>query len=365
MFVAPAHVAARLPAPVGSDGDDTGNPGLDLSNPRHARAIYLDLLGRTPDLDELQLAAGSSPSMMLRLLCGTHGFWQHWYEEQLYYFLLLDNFRPHDPGPGQRLPDLLASGDLDVCSALRATVGSSAFHRANPGNDTFVSVVFEQLLGMTVQKQPALLEAGKRMYDGHGASLWGQSGKSQSDVVRIAAAQPAFIERFVEREYSRFIGRAPGRKEAQRWSSELAHDPGLYADLVMGWLLSPAYGDRLQRLRRKSNRQFLQGLFVDLTGRPPDVETLERCRRALSAVADAGPLRSVIARVLLRADTLDLPSRDSLPVDDLVIHVFRRFLGRSPSPHEMDTFVTIFEQCECETDTLVRAVTTHWEYQYY
>lgn len=344
-------------------GSDSG--GLDLTNPRHVRALYLDTLGRTPDGDELELAMSSRPSMLLRLLCGSIGFWQHWYEEQLYYFLLLDNFRPHDPGPGQRLPDLLAAGEISALEAVRATVLSSAFHRANPGNDTFVSVVFEQLLGMTVQREPALLEAGKRMYDGHRASLWGQSGKSQSDVVTITCDQPDFAERFLDREYSRLLGRAPARGELRRWTAELRAAPGDFPQLVIEWLLSPEYSDRLQRLRRKSNRQFLQGLFVDLTHRPPDDETLERCRRALSAVADAGPLRSVIARVLLGGEHIDLPGRDDLPVQDLVVHVFQRFLGRQPGPNELETFITIFEQCECETDTLVRAVTTHWEYQYY
>lgn len=348
-----------------SSVDGSENEGLDLTNPRHVRALYLDTLGRTPDGDELQLAAGTSPSTLLRLLCGSLGFWQQWYEEQLYYFLLLDNFRPHDPGAGKRLPELLSASEIDALQAVRAIVASSAFHRANPGNDTFVSVVFEQLLGLTVQREPALLEAGKHMYDGHRASLWGQPGSSQSDVVTIAAAQPAFVERFVDREYRRFIGRAPSRTELRGWTAELSDEPGRYPRLVMGWLQLPAYGARLQKLRPKTDRQFLSGLFVDLTGRAPDGETLERCRRALSAVADAGPLRSVIARVLLRDDAVDLPARDELPVDDLIQHLFRRFLGRSPGVDELATFSTVFEQCDCEPDTLVRALITHWEYQYY
>jgi hypothetical protein len=339
--------------------------GLDLSIPRHVRALYLDTLGRTPDADELELAAATRPSTLLRLLCGSHGFWQHWYEEQLYYFLLLDNFRPHDPGPGKRLADLLAAGELDAAGAVRVIVSSSAFHRANPGNDTFVSVVFEQLLGMTVQREPALLGAGKRMYDGHRASLWGSTGSSQSDVVTIACAQSAFVECFVAREHGRITGREPSRDDLKRWTRDLIDHPEGFSELVRQWFLSETYALRLQRLRRKTDRQFLQGLFVDLTGRVPDGDTLARCRRALSAVADGGPLRSVIARVLLQSEDVDLPARADMPPDSLVALVFRRFLGRDPDLEEEALFVNIFEQCGCETDTLVRAVTTHWEYQYY
>ena len=36
-------------------------PALSLSDARHVRALYLDLLGRTPDEDELALARGSQP----------------------------------------------------------------------------------------------------------------------------------------------------------------------------------------------------------------------------------------------------------------------------------------------------------------
>jgi hypothetical protein len=339
--------------------------GLDLSIPRHVRALYLDTLGRTPDVDELELATSRHPSLLLRLLCGSHGFWQHWYEEQLYYFLLLENFRPHDPGPGKRLAERLAAGDLDATGAVRLIVASSAFHRANPGNDTFVSVVFEQLLGMTVQREPALLGAGKRMYDGHRASLWGMSGNSQSDVVSIACAQPAFVEQYLAREHQRITGRAASRGDLRSWTADMRDNPDGFPDLVRQWFLSDTYASRLQRLRKKTDRQFLQGLYVDLTGRSPDGDTLDRCRLALSAMADGGPLRSVIARVLLRLDEVDLPARADMSPDSLVLHVFRRFLGREPDAEEQALFVNIFEQCDCETDTLVRALTTHWEYQYY
>lgn len=345
-------------------GDDLP-PALDLSDARHVRALYLDTLGRTPDAGELELAAGTRPSILVKVLTRDPAFWEHWYEEELYYFLLLDNFRPEQARPGEGLPERLAAGELDVFQAVRALVSGAAFHRANPGNDTFVSVVFEQLLDLEVQRATAQLEAGKRMYDGHRASLWGHQGASQSDVVAIACRQPAFAEHFVRRQFERTVGLAAGRDDVRRWARRLEQDPGAFAELVGEWLTGPAYAERLTRLRPKTDRQFLRGLFVDLTGRLPDAETYDRCRTALAAVADGGPLRSVIARVLLASEGSDLPARDSRPHRELVGLVFARFLGRAPSADELEAFATVFAQCECETDVLIRAVTTHVEYQYY
>ncbi len=59
---------------------------LELSNPRHVRALYLDLLGRTPDEDELSLAQASTPPVLVSHLVATQEFWEHWYEDELYYF---------------------------------------------------------------------------------------------------------------------------------------------------------------------------------------------------------------------------------------------------------------------------------------
>ena len=346
--------------------DGAADPGLDTQNLRHVRALYLDALGRTPDQDELAIAKLGHPSTLARMLCGRREFWEQWYEEELYYFLLLDNLRPEPAGDGPGLVDRLLVGDLHVLDAVRSLASSSAFNRANPGNDTFVSVVFEQLLGLQVQSQPALLEAGKRMYDGQRASLWGMQGRSQADVVRIACAQAAFSERFVGRQYERIVGRNPGRKDLARWAKQLAEDPVSFPDLVRGWFLSPAYAHRLQSLRPKSDRQFIRGLHVDLTGVPPAQERMQRSRTALAAVADGGPLRSVIARVLLKSAGSGLPPRrDPVDAPPLVRGVFRRFLGRDPEPDELENFSVVYEQCECEPEMLVMAVTTHQEYQYY
>lgn len=355
-------VAALMPF---QDGSPTLQPQLDLSDGRHVRALHLDTLGRTPDKDELELSASATPRMLVSLLCSSPGFWEHWYEDELQFLLLVDNARPGDGTSGEGLPERLAEGRTSVLDALRELASGSAFHRANPGNDTFVSVVLEQFLGLEVQRQPAVLEAGKRMYDGQRASLFGEQGRSQADVVAIACRQPAFAEVFVARQYERVVGLPASASDVRAWAQRLRDSPRDFSVLVGEWLLSPAYAGRLRSLRPKTDRQFLRGLMVDLTGTVPDAETLSRARTALAAVADAGPLRSVIARVLLASHGAGLPGRGQIQPVPLVDGLYARFLGRTPGVEERARLVLLYEQCDCEPDLLARALMTHWEYQYY
>jgi len=338
---------------------------LNLGNARHVRALYLDLLGRTPDADELELARSSRADVLLRLLCGSREFWEHWYEDELYFFLLIDNARPAEAPGEDGLPARLAAGRLGVLDAEREIVTGSAFNRANPGNDTFVSVVFEQLLGLRVQDSPALLQAGKQMYDGQPATLFGQRGSSQADVVGIVARQPGFAETFVQRQYRRLVGAAPAREDGKRWAAALREQPDAFPALAAEWLASPAYAERLKTLRPKTDTQFIRGLYVDLTGERPAPDQLQRLRGALGVLADTGPLRAVIARSLLDQQAERLPCRGEVEGDAFVTATFERYLGRAPSTEEQQDFLVIYGQEDCQPATLVRAIVTHWEYQYY
>ena len=341
------------------------DPALDLTNPRHVRALFLDLWGRSPDRGELELAHAGSPDSLLRHLCGQSGFWEHWYEDELAFFLLIDNARPAESPGADGLTGRLQRGELGVLEAVRGIVSGSAFHRANPGNDTFVSVVLEQLLGLNVQQDTALLEAGKRMYDGQPSALFGEHGASQADVVAIACRQPAFAQRFVERQHGRLVGAAAAPRAGEEWAAELRGQPLAFPALVRRWLSGPAYARRLQSLRAKTDVQFLRGLYVDLRGTPPAPQELARLRGALSVLADTGPLRSLIARTLLEQADLHLPRREEVAGDAFVKDSFLRFLGRAPSADELQDFLIIYEQERCEPATVLAAIVTHPEYQYY
>jgi hypothetical protein len=338
--------------------------GLDLSDRRHVRALYLDLLGRTPTLDEIETAAGSEPEMLVRHLCRGLEFWAHWYEDELYYFLLIDNARPEDEGEAG-LPVRLMKGELSLLDGVRMIVSGSAFNRANPGNDTFVTVVFEQLLGLDVQRNKALLEAGKKMYDGGTSKLFGEQARGQSGVVRVVTNQDGFSELIAKRQYERLVGVPAPRELPGAWGKRLRDEPDAYLELVREWVLSDAYAGRLASLRPKTDNQFIRGLWVDLTGKRPDPVELQRLRGALSVLADAGPLRSVIARALLDSEDDRFPDRGEVEGETLIKDTFLRYLGRSPSPEELQDFSIIYAQEDTEPVTIVRSIVTHWEYQYY
>ena len=82
-------------------------------------------------------------------------------------------------------------------------------------------------------------------------------------------------------------------------------------------------------------------------------------------MADAGPLRAVIARALIAEHAAELPARDAVEPGAFVDATFRHYLGRDPGSAERSEFVQVFQQPECLPATVVQAVVTHWEYQYY
>lgn len=338
-------------------------PSFDVSNPRHVRALSFDLVGRSPYAGDVELAAGSRLNVLLTRTLRTQEFWEHWFAEELFYFLLIDNARPDDV---TTIPRRLHDGELTVPDAVRQIVGGQAFHRANPGPDTFVSVVLEQLLGITVQREPTLLDAGKAMYDGKRARMFGQNGAGQADLVRIVTEQPAFLERLVARSYERLVGESLDKRDLEAATEWLASDPRAFDDLVVEWVASPAYATRLTTLRPKSDRQFVRGLYVDLLDRLPSETASQRLRGALAVLSDAAPLRALAARSLLDEHPDVVPPR-ALIADgsEFVAEQFRRFLGRDPGPEERQAFQLAWDQQDAEPVTIVRALVTHWEYQTY
>ncbi len=366
MRLAGLLVALTLAVPCVAPAQAPPGAALHLSDPRHVRALYLDLLGRTPDGDELDLAQASQPAVVAAHLVDTQEFWEHWLEDELHYFLLVDNARPADAEGEGSLPFLLHEGkQVAITDAVGMIVTGQAFHRANPGNDTFASVVLEQLLGINVQRDRALLAAGRRMYDGERVTLFGEEGDSQSDLVAIVMRQPGFLPRLVARQHARIVGREAGKADVIAGAARLAARPADFPALVRDWVLSPAYAARLATLRPKTDAQFIRGLFVDLTGSRPTREEVQRLRGALSVMADAAPLRAVIARALIEDRAFALPQRGRVEPEAFVEQTFRRYLGRDPLPEERADFVLVFRQEGCEPATLVQAVVTHWEYQYY
>jgi len=323
----------------------------------------MDLVGRPPYPTEIDLWTGQPLDQLVHSLVSGEEFWRNWLEEQLYFFMLIDNFRPAADSVGE-IPEEIAGGRLGVREALHRICLSSSFDRRNPGPDTFVTVVMEQLLGLTVQKVPRELELGKRMYDGTPGRFLGMTGDSQADVVRIALSDQATLPHFLQREYQRLLRRAPERRELAEWTARLSEDALAYSVILQEWYLSPAYERRLATRAPEPNRLFVRALFVDLAGRLPDEGETQRIRNALDGLADAGPLRSLVARLILDSGQAKVPRREE--IDDPAAWIratFERFLGRLPDASEQAVFLESYQDPSCKPSTVLYAIVSHPEYQ--
>lgn len=353
-------MSLALPRGVPATAGDAGSEVLDA---RVVRALYLDLLGRPPFAPEREAWLGRRSAELVDTLLGGEEFWTNWLEEQLYYFLLVDNFRPATDGV-LTIPTELASKALGARAALHRICLSSSFDRRNPGPDTFVTVVMEQLLGLTVQRNPRELEIGKKIYDGATGVFLGRTGSSQADVVRIAIEDDRALRHLLRREHLRLLRREPSEGDLIAWTKALASEDRALVDIFREWFSPPRYAQRIESRESEPNRLFVRALFVDLLGRLPAEEEAQRLRGALDGLADAGPLRSVIARLLLDSGRALVPERDAIPDPSAWIQgLFERLLGRSPGPDELAAFLEAYRDPCCRPATVVYAIVSHPEYQ--
>ncbi len=367
--------AVGAPAAAGS----AESPELTIGG---YRTLCLDLLRRPPfEAERKRFAADcftrSTPINTRRppgptdlvgnanALAGSPEFWQQWFDEQLYYFLLVDNFAPR----GESLvsiPTELAAGTLHVRDALHRIALCSSFDQRNPGADTFVTVVMEQIAGLAVEKNRRELEIGKAVYDGKPGTFLGRPGSSQSDVVRTAIEQRSATELFLAREYRRYVHVASNKLERAQWVTLFEADPKVFVELVRGWIASPAYRARLARREAMDNRLFVRALIVDVCQREPTPEEFSRMRSALDGLSDPLPLRSVMARLLLDSEQTGVPStKNGLDEPQFILEQFQRLLGRSPSPKEAEAFAAGLADPEGKPSMVVYALIAHLEYQSY
>jgi hypothetical protein len=330
---------------------------------RTTRAVYLDLLGRPPLSGERDRWIGNDRAALLGELLAGEEFWSAWLEEQLYYLLLIDHFRPTTEGV-QSLPAQLITGQLGVREALHRICLSSSFDRRNPGPDTFVSVVMEQLLGLTVQKSTRELDIGKKLYDGRRGTFLGRPGSSQAEVVHIAIDDERALRYFLAREHERLVREILSPAGLSKHSTRLDEDELSYPGILRDWFLSEAYERRLGQRAPMPNRLFVRAFFVDLFDRIPDQAETQRIRSALDGLADSIPLRSLFARLVLDSGKAPVPSREEIEdPGEWIESLFQRLLGRDASAAERGTFLESFTDPECRPETVLLAIFSHPQYQ--
>jgi hypothetical protein len=334
-------------------------------DPRTLRALALDLLGRPPLEAEWQRWRTLTRAQLQDELLGSPGFWAHWFEEQLYYFLLVNNFRPEQERLAA-IPRELSEKRLDVREALHRIALSSSFDQRNPGADTFVTVVMEQLAGLDITKNQRELEIGKKVYDGAPGTFLGAAAGSQADVVRNAVASHSFAQHFLRREHERLARARPDAKDLAAWSARFEKNPRCFVELLRAWLDSPAYAARLARGAPLENRNFARALYVDLADRLPGFTESEPMREALDSLADSAPLRSITARLLLDSGKLALPARKDLPdAPAWVRSRFQRLFGREATESELAEFSRVLDEPGARVETVLYALVSSPEYNRY
>ncbi len=343
----------------------TGEVPIRELDDRSLRTVFLTLLGRPPLADERERWLHRGLLELLDATLPSPEAWQHWFDEQLYYFLLIDNFRPMSEATSA-IPEELTAGRLTVREALHRIALSPSFDLRNPGADTFVTVVMEQFVGATVQKSPRELEMGKSIYDGRRGSFLGASGESQADVVRIAIASREASRHFLAREHQRLFFADAESKDLSADLRRYHDDPGCYLEIVREWLFSPRWEDRLARPQPLPNRMFVRALFVDMLDRLPRPEEVEPIRNALDGLADSRPLRAVLVRLMLDSGWVSLPEKAAIADPAAWIEAeFDRLLGRGPRPDEVAAFVEAFRDPACRPQTVLLALLSDPDYHQY
>lgn len=345
-----------------SDDPDDEKPSTRALDHGWLRALFLDLYGRPPREVERETWLGKAPAQLVDAALDDEESWRHWLEEQLAYFMLIDEFRPVGTSLDE-LPSRLAARTMTPRDALHRIALSTSFDQRNPGADTFVTVVMEQLCGLEVQRAERELEIGKSAYDGGTGVFLGSRATSQSDVVKIAVEHDKAADHLVRREFERLCHAGLARRDAGKAARRIEDEPAAMVSLYRDWFLSDAYAERVASGAPVSNRVWVRSVFVDLSEELPSADETEALRSALDGLGDPAPLRSAIVRMLLGSKATAAPSQAAIgDAGEWVVRTFERLLGRAPTSEERATFSEIAGSGSEGPELCLYALMTSGEY---
>lgn len=340
--------------------DEDETPPLDG---QWLRALSLDLLGRPPYAAERERWLGRPRAEYVAATLAGEEAWAHWLGEQLYYFVLIDRFRPVGTSLDE-LPALLARGAVSPRDALHRIALCTSFDLRNPGADTFVTVVMEQFCGIEVQRAARELEIGKGAYDGGSGVFLGEPVASQSDVVRVAVRHREAARHLLEREHQRLCRAPLPSRGAGKLVRHVHEDPMAFRQVFASWIDTEAYARRVEEGAPLENHTWVRAVFVDLSDRLPGDDDVEALRSALDGLADPAPLRSAVVRMLLATDGTRAPGRDAIgDAGGWVAATFQRLLGRAPTPEERALFREAALADDAGPETVLYTLLTSPEYE--
>lgn len=344
--------------------DETDDPEkAQPLNGKWLRALFLDLFGRPPLAAERKKWLGKTRDELVEFALGAESSWRHWLDEQLYYFMLIDMFRPVGTTLDE-LPLALAKRKMTPRDVLHRVAISTSFDQRNPGADTFVTVVMEQLCGLEVQRFQRELEIGKSAYDGNSGVFLGSSASSQSDVVTIAIRHKDAAKHFVAREHERLCRVPIARKMLSKTARLIQKDPAATVDMYTAWFRSEAYAKRVKAGAPVSNYVWVRAVFVDLSDALPEDGDVEALRSALDGLGDPAPLRSAMVRMFLNSDGTRAPRKADIAEPKAWIDAsFERLLGRPAAAAERDAFLEVLASGDDGPELCLYTLMTSAEYE--
>src|SRR5690606_29852194 len=147
------------------------------------RAAAEALLGRPLAEDEARALAEADPPRRTALLLEREALYARWWEAELEHLGLTGRHRPEGE-PWSSLPRRLQAGHVGVEDALFAVLVGQDWANRHSGRDAYVTAALERLLGPERGADPALIEAARKLFDGHPAELLGQALEDQVGLVR-------------------------------------------------------------------------------------------------------------------------------------------------------------------------------------
>ena len=180
----------------------------DLSRGAGLRRASESLFGRAPTPTELSELEGLQGEKLVAHFLAQDELYQRWWDSELHFLGLVGANKPQGE-PWDSLPSRLKSGKYTVQNAYYALLVGQNWSARYNGRDAYVGAVLEKVLGPEMRQDPALREAGHRLFDGYESTLFGKRTKGQVGLVKVAVAHPEAQRYLLWRTYRGLFHREP------------------------------------------------------------------------------------------------------------------------------------------------------------